>query len=121
LGGENSGHILTLDKTSSGDAIIAALQVLHALAESGKTLGQLSLPLFPQLLINVATKTKINLENSAIQNAVKKAEAELKDTGRVLLRASGTEPKIRVMVEGTNAKLVQKLAEEIAEAVKKTA
>jgi phosphoglucosamine mutase len=121
LGGENSGHILTLDKTSSGDAIIAALQVLHALAESGKTLAQLSLPLFPQVLINVATKTKINLENSAIQNAVIKAEAELKDTGRVLLRASGTEPKIRVMVEGTNAKLVQKLAEEIAEAVKKAA
>jgi phosphoglucosamine mutase len=121
LGGENSGHILTLDKTSSGDAIIATLQVLHALAESGKTLAQLSLPLFPQVLINVATKTKINLENSAIQNAVKKAEAELKDTGRVLLRASGTEPKIRVMVEGTNAKLVQKLAEEIAGAVKKAA
>jgi phosphoglucosamine mutase len=126
LGGENSGHILTLDKTSSGDAIIAALQVLQALKESGKTLAQLRLPLFPQVLINVTYKVtegkaKLDLNLPAIQNAVKKAEAELKDTGRVLLRASGTEPKIRVMVEGQDGKLVQKLAEEIAAVVKATA
>ncbi len=123
LGGENSGHILTLDKTTSGDAIIAALQVLHALKQSGKTLTALGaeLVLYPQVLLNVTTKTKLDLEIPQIQNAVKKAETELNGTGRVLLRASGTEPKIRVMVEGQDAKLVQKLAEEIAEVVKKTA
>jgi phosphoglucosamine mutase len=123
LGGENSGHILTLDKHTSGDAIIAALQVLHALKQSGKTLKQMNaeLVLYPQVLINVTTKEKLNLEIPQIQNAVKKAEVELNGTGRVLLRASGTEPKIRVMVEGQDAKLVQKLAEEIAEVVKKLA
>jgi len=125
LGGENSGHILTLDKHSSGDAIIAALQVLHALKQSGKTLTQMGeeLVLYPQVLINVtykstAAKQKLDLEIPQIQNAVKKAEIELNGTGRVLLRASGTEPKIRVMVEGQDRKLVQKLAEEIAEVVK---
>lgn len=123
LGGENSGHILTLDKHTSGDAIIAALQVLHALKQSGKTLTQMraELVLYPQVLINVTTKNKLDLSLPQLQEAVKSAEAELKDAGRVLLRASGTEPKIRVMVEGQDAKLVQKLAEEIAEVVKKAA
>jgi phosphoglucosamine mutase len=126
LGGENSGHILTLDKHTSGDAIIAALQVLHALKQSGKTLTQMrtELVLYPQVLINVtyqpkANQVKLDLSMPQLQNAVKSAEAELKEAGRVLLRASGTEPKIRVMVEGQDAKLVQKLAEEIAEVVKK--
>ena len=120
LGGENSGHILTLDKHTSGDAIIAALQVLQALKESGKTLTQMraSLVLYPQVLINVTTQTKLDLNNVTIQNAVKQAEATLNNTGRVLLRASGTEPKIRVMVEGQDRALVQKLAEEIAQVVK---
>ncbi len=116
LGGENSGHILTLDKHTSGDAIIAALQVLHALKQSGKTLAQMSkeIPLYPQVLINVTTKHKLDLQSPEIQSAVKQAEDELKDAGRVMLRASGTEPKIRVMVEGQDAALVQKLAERIA-------
>lgn len=120
LGGENSGHILTLDKHTSGDAIIAALQVLHALILSGKTLANLGadLVLYPQVLINVATKQKVDLNHADIQASVKQAEVELNGAGRVLLRASGTEPKIRVMVEGQNKALVQKLAEEIAEVVK---
>ena len=119
LGGENSGHILTLDKHTSGDAIIAALQVLHALKRSGKTLSQMgeALQLYPQVLINVTTKAKLDLQLPEIQLAVKEAESELKDAGRVLLRASGTEPKIRVMVEGQNAALVQQLAERIAKVV----
>jgi phosphoglucosamine mutase len=123
LGGENSGHILTLDKHTSGDAIIAALQVLHTVKKSGKTLTQLNteLVLYPQVLINVTTKTKLNLEIPQIQNAVKKAETELNGTGRVLLRASGTEPKIRVMVEGQDRVLVQKLADEIAGVVRVSA
>ncbi|WP_047553231.1 phosphoglucosamine mutase [Methylotenera sp. G11] len=120
LGGENSGHILTLDKHSSGDGIIAALQVLHALMQSGKTLNQLlaEIPLYPQVLINVKTAKKIDLANHAeIQAAVKSAEDALAGSGRVLLRASGTEPKIRVMVEGENQQQVQALAERIAETV----
>lgn len=120
LGGENSGHILTLDKHSSGDGIIAALQVLHALQQNGKTLMQSrqEIPLYPQVLINVKTAKKINLDTHAeIQAAVKAAEAELAGSGRVLLRASGTEPKIRVMVEGDDAALVQHLAEAIAQVV----
>ncbi len=123
LGGENSGHILTLDKTTSGDAIIAALQVLTALKESGKTLTEMgaSLVLYPQVLINVTTQQKLDLNNAAITKAVQLAEDTLKNAGRVLLRASGTEPKIRVMVEGEDAILVQKLAQDIAEVVKNQA
>jgi len=120
LGGENSGHILTLDKHSSGDGIISALQVLQAVVQSNKTLAQLGadLVLYPQVLINVKTTQKIDLDNHvAIQSAVKAAETTLANSGRVLLRASGTEPKIRVMVEGENATLVQQLAEDIAAVV----
>lgn len=124
LGGENSGHILTLDKHSSGDAIISALQVLHALAQTKQTLEQLSedLTLYPQVLINVTIAQKIDIENHrVIQAAVKKAEATLAKRGRVLLRASGTEPKIRVMVEGEDQVLVQQLAEEMADIVRDAA
>ena len=120
LGGENSGHILTLDKHSSGDGIIAALQVMDAVIQSGKTLAQLKadLTLYPQVLINVKTAKKIDLATHAeIQTSVKAAEHELADNGRVLLRASGTEPKIRVMVEGKNQQQVQTLAERIAATV----
>ncbi|HLD09150.1 MAG TPA: phosphoglucosamine mutase, partial [Methylophilaceae bacterium] len=124
LGGENSGHILCLDKHSSGDGIIAALQVLHALRASNKTLAQLGagVTLYPQVLINVTVKQQFDLgKNAALQAAVKSAETELDGSGRVLLRASGTEPKIRVMVEGSSHKQVQSLAEKIAEVVKKAA
>ncbi|BEV07662.1 phosphoglucosamine mutase [Methylophilus glucosoxydans] len=120
LGGENSGHILTLDKHSSGDAIIAALQVLQSLRESGKSLQQLGadLTLYPQVLINVTTKQKLDLNQAAVQTAVQQAEAALNGEGRVLLRASGTEPKIRVMVEGLNQSLVQAQAEHLAQVIR---
>jgi phosphoglucosamine mutase len=123
LGGENSGHILTLDQHSSGDAIIAALQVLHSLRNSGKTLQQLGadLALYPQVLINVTTKQKLDLEQDAVQDAVKQAETALNGQGRVLLRASGTEPKIRVMVEGLNQSLVQSQAEALAAVIRQLA
>lgn len=123
LGGENSGHILTLDKHSSGDAIIASLQVLQSLRESGKSLQQLgaALTLYPQVLINVTTKQKLDLNQDAVQAAVQQAESALKGEGRVLLRASGTEPKIRVMVEGLNQTLVQAQAEQLAAVIRQLA
>lgn len=123
LGGENSGHILTLDKHTSGDAIIAALQVLQSLRESGKNLQLLGadLTLYPQVLINVTTKQKLDLNQDAVQNAVQQAEQALNGEGRVLLRASGTEPKIRVMVEGLNPTLVQTQAEQLADVIRQLA
>lgn len=121
LGGENSGHILCLDKHSSGDAIIAALQVLHALCENQQGLAAVGsrLVLYPQVLINVKVGKRINLDaNSTLDAAVKVAEQALNGSGRVLLRASGTEPKIRVMVEGRSREQVQALAEQIASVVR---
>jgi phosphoglucosamine mutase len=119
LGGENSGHILCLDCHSSGDGIIAALQVLSALKAMNTRLDQVALPLYPQVLENVTVQQRIDVEaNMPIQQAVKQAEQRLDGKGRVLLRASGTEPKIRVMVEGEDAVLVKQLALEIAALVK---
>jgi phosphoglucosamine mutase len=124
LGGENSGHILCLDKHTSGDGIIAALQVLAALNAQNQTLleaGQ-ALKLYPQVLINLPVKQRIDLaKNEAVQAVVKKAEQSLNGNGRILLRASGTELKLRVMVEGVDGKLVSQLADEIAEVVAKEA
>jgi len=124
LGGENSGHILCLDKHSSGDGIIAALQVLHAARKSGLSLQALAadLTLFPQVLVNVTVKQRIDLDgNAAIQNAVLAAESELNGSGRVLLRPSGTEPKVRVMVEGRERLQVEGLAQRIADIVRHAA
>lgn len=121
LGGENSGHILALDRHSSGDGIIAALQVLQAMIASGKTLAELGagLMLYPQVLINVTVKQRFNPETElSLQQAVAAAEADLDGKGRVLLRASGTEPKIRVMVEGISAEQTRNLAERIAAVVR---
>ncbi|ROH85514.1 phosphoglucosamine mutase [Pseudomethylobacillus aquaticus] len=119
LGGENSGHILCLDKHSSGDGIIAALQVLHAMLSQNMSLAALGaqLVLYPQVLINVKVQQRLDLTTPALQQAVQQAEARLNGQGRVLLRASGTEPKIRVMVEGQDGVLVQQLAEQIAQVV----
>jgi len=97
---------------------------LQAVIASGKTLAQLGneLTLYPQVLINVTVKQRINLDaNQDLQDAVKAGESELDGKGRVLLRASGTEPKIRVMVEGESAVQVQKLAEQIADVVRQVA
>lgn len=119
LGGENSGHILCLDQHTSGDGIIAALQVLAAMSESGLSLQALlgDLKLYPQVLVNVKVEKALDLTAPAILAAVADAEAELNGTGRVLLRPSGTEPKVRVMVEGQDRSLVETLAQRIAVAV----
>lgn len=123
-GGENSGHIICLDKHTTGDGIVSALQVLAALRRSGATLSlhTRELTLFPQVLVNVRTTGKLDYSGSApIQEAVRAAETELGEFGRVLLRASGTEPLIRIMVEGRERGQVQRLADSIAERVKQTA
>lgn len=120
LGGESSGHIICLDRTSTGDAIVAALQVLEVLVDEGINLreAKLGMSKYPQTLVNVPIKQKIDLsESKQIQAAVSDAESQLADSGRVLLRPSGTEPLIRVMVEGVDAPQVRTLAEQIASVV----
>ncbi|MCX7100118.1 MAG: phosphoglucosamine mutase [Methylobacter sp.] len=122
LGGENSGHIICLDKTTTGDGIIAALQIMAEMQDSGKNLHELKsgMQKYPQVLVNVKTNSKMTAEqNERIQKTVKAVEKNLGDTGRVLLRASGTEPLIRVMVEGQQEDLVKNYAHQIAEEVKK--
>jgi phosphoglucosamine mutase len=124
IGGENSGHILTLDQHSTGDAIIASLQVLKSLRLLNQSLHEATKdsPLYPQVLINVETHKKIDLEkNKSIQDAVKKVEVKLNSKGRVLLRPSGTEPKIRVMVEGEDFEAVKNHAHFIADTVREVA
>jgi len=124
IGGENSGHILTLDEHSTGDAIIASLQVLKSLRLLNQSLHDATKdsPLYPQVLINVETNKKIDLENNkSIQDAIRNVESKLNDKGRVLLRASGTEAKIRVMVEGEDMEAVKNHAKFIADKVKEVA
>ena len=121
LGGENSGHIICLDRHTTGDGIISALQVLQALRGNRQTLAQAvdGLALYPQELINVRVANGIDCTADAgVREAVKSAEAVLGEEGRILLRPSGTEPLLRVMVEGKEGDLVRKWAEAIAEAVK---
>ncbi|MDD4882202.1 MAG: phosphoglucosamine mutase [Gallionellaceae bacterium] len=124
LGGETSGHILCLDRHSTGDGIVSALQVLAALRSTGRKLADTirDCPVFPQVLINVRLAKRFKLDGQpGIMSAVEAVENELGDSGRVVLRASGTEPLIRVMVEGRDATQVTRCAERIAEAVRAAA
>jgi phosphoglucosamine mutase len=122
-GGENSGHLLALDCHSTGDAIISSLQVLAALVASEQTLADFTreLVLFPQVLVNVRLAGKMDLQAPAVRAAIAAAEGDLAGRGRVLLRPSGTEPVVRVMVEGEDRAHVQELADAIAEAVRRSA
>ncbi len=120
LGGETSGHMLVLDKTTTGDGLISALQVLAVIKETGKTLSELvrGMPKYPQTMLNVRMDVQLDPQASpAIREAVARAEDELADAGRVVLRASGTEPVIRVMVEGKDEAQVLALAERLASVV----
>jgi phosphoglucosamine mutase len=122
LGGESSGHIICLDKTTTGDGIVSALQVLSAISSSQSSLAELisKLNKYPQSMVNVRIADSADIAGSdKVQKAVADMESKLGSKGRVLLRPSGTEPVVRVMVEGEDAREVLKLAEELAEVVEK--
>ncbi|MEY4122815.1 MAG: hypothetical protein RLZZ457_1653 [Pseudomonadota bacterium] len=117
LGGEGSGHLLALDKHTTGDGLVSALQILQTCVRSGRSMGDLlqDVTLFPQTLINVRLRPGQEWQsNAAMQEETKKVEAELGDSGRVLIRASGTEPLVRVMVEARDATQAQDCAQRIA-------
>ncbi len=124
IGGETSGHMIVLDRTTTGDGLICALQVLAVMKATGRALSELAsgMPKYPQTMVNVRVDRKMNPEESpAIRSAVSEAEEKLKDTGRIVLRASGTEPVIRVMVEGQDEEVVEDLANQLAKVVAKAA
>ena len=120
LGGEASGHIVCLDRTSTGDGIVSALQVLAALSRAGRSLRDAlsGMTLLPQTMINVRGNNRQGFEDhDLVRRAMSAAEERLAGRGRILLRPSGTEPLVRVMVEGEDATMVRELCEELAEAV----
>jgi phosphoglucosamine mutase len=121
LGGETSGHLLCLDRTTTGDGLISALEVLSVMKRTGRPLAELvaAMSKFPQVMINVRVKQRIDPGHTAsIQDAVRRVEDALAGSGRVVLRASGTEPVIRVMVEGREEAVASRYANELAETVK---
>ncbi len=122
IGGETSGHMIVLDRTTTGDGLVCSLQILAVMQESGRKLSELAAGMkkYPQTMVNVRVAEKMNPDDSpAIQKAVVEAQGELADTGRIVLRASGTEPVIRVMVEGQDERVVDDLAQRLAAAVAK--
>jgi phosphoglucosamine mutase len=121
LGGETSGHLLCLDRTTTGDGLISALEVLAVMKRTGRPLAELvaGMPKFPQVMINVRVRERIDLSRSQIiQDAVRRVEQGLGTTGRVVLRASGTEPVIRVMIEAQEEAVASRYANELAEVVR---
>jgi phosphoglucosamine mutase len=124
LGGENSGHVICLDKHTTGDGIVSALQVLHAMRESGRSLAELTadLVMYPQVLVNVQVPRGFDWrKHAAIGEAQAEAEQSMNGKGRVLLRPSGTEPVLRVMVEGEPREAIESAANSIAQAVRRAA
>jgi phosphoglucosamine mutase len=122
FGGESSGHLLCLDSTSTGDGVVAALQIMMAIQDSGKTLHELKsgMTKCPQTMINVRRNKDVDVaKDKTILAAAAAVEEELAGRGRVLLRPSGTEPVVRVMVEGENGDLVATKAKQLAEIVEK--
>lgn len=124
VGGETSGHIICLDKSTTGDGIIAALEALAVVRQSGRSLAELKagMQVYPQTMINVRMSRRFDLTASApVQAALRAVEQELAANGRVVLRASGTEPVVRVMIEGNDPTQVQRLSQQLADVVKRAA
>jgi phosphoglucosamine mutase len=122
LGGEQSGHVIFRKYTTTGDGIITALQVLAMMKRTGLKVSELAgqMRRMPQVLLNVRVERKKPLEEiHRVEEHVKRVEEEIGDTGRVLVRYSGTEPLLRIMIEGPDSDLIQRRAEEIAETVRK--
>ncbi len=120
VGGESSGHLICLDKTTTGDGIVSALQILAAMVRSGKSLAQLKggMQKYPQHMINVSCDRSVDVSShAAVADAVEETEKRLAGKGRVLLRPSGTEPVVRVMVEGEDSRVVTSLTEDLAQRV----
>ena len=119
LGGEQSGHIIFTEHSTTGDGLITALQVLSAIKRTGKKASDLNklMTTYPQVLLNIRVKDKTAYEQEAVQEAIKKAEAELSDSGRILVRASGTEPLIRVMAEGPNQEQLETICRHIVSVI----
>jgi phosphoglucosamine mutase len=124
LGGETSGHVLCLDRFTTGDGIVAALALLEVLADSGETFAQARAGLvkLPQTMVNVRVEgAKAALGSDTVRQALADVEAALEGRGRVVLRASGTEPLVRVTIEAADAAEVERLAGQLADAVKSAA
>ena len=124
IGGETSGHIICLDKATTGDGLVSALQLLEIIVDTGESLEGLAggMPLYPQVLVNVRVANRVDLDaDDRIRDAREKTEVGLGDRGRVVLRASGTEPVIRVMVEGVDAEEVRQAADRLAQVVREVA
>lgn len=124
LGGETSGHVICLDKSTTGDGIISALEVLAVMVRTGKSLHELKsgMALYPQTMINVRMQHRFDVRSSApVMQAVREAEQELAGQGRVVLRPSGTEPVVRVMVEGCDPVVVERLTRQLADVVQRAA
>ena len=124
LGGENSGHVICLDRNTTGDGIVSALQVLAAMTTQGKRLADLMAGMhkYPQIIENVQVADKESLIcQDRVRNAMAHAERRLAGNGRVLLRPSGTEPVVRVMCEGQDAVLVRQIVEELVEVIARAA
>jgi phosphoglucosamine mutase len=124
LGGETSGHIICLDKSTTGDGIVAALEILAVVAQSGKSLADLraGMQVYPQIMINVRMQRRFDVKSSnEVMATLSDVETELAGEGRVVLRASGTEPVVRVMLEGRDAQLIERLGQVLADTVKRAA
>ena len=123
IGGEQSGHVIFLDYATTGDGQVTAVQLLNVIRSTGKSLKELAdeIEIYPQVLKNVRVSAlgKLRLfEDNDIKLAIEEAEKELKDTGRVLVRASGTEPLVRVMIEGKNSEQINRLADQVSEVIR---